>query len=279
VQVADPRYVIGRFNAHLVRCLLFHCDEAFWAGDHAAEGKLKDLVTGKRHPIELKGYEVFFVPNYVRLFINGNPGWLVPAGMDERRFTTLDVGEAHKQDTPYFRKIVRELQSGGYARLLHELLAFDLTGVDLRTIPKTDALLDQKIASLSPERAWWLDVLKGGRLPGCDHDFPQKCPGKALFEHYTRHAQETGVRRRQIETAIGIFLNGVVPRGALRSKVECFTRYDPPNGNTQDRGTVYTFPPLTVCRQTFSEMLQQPVEWGELTCWEGPPLNAKDPPF
>jgi hypothetical protein len=102
VQVADPRYVTGRFNAHLTRCLLFHCDEAFWAGDHAAEGKLKDLVTGRRHPIELKGFEVFFVPNYVRLFINGNPDWLVPAGMDERRFMTLDVGEAHKQDIPYF---------------------------------------------------------------------------------------------------------------------------------------------------------------------------------
>jgi hypothetical protein len=56
------------------------------------------------------------------------------------------------------------------------------------------------------------------------------------------------------------------------------TRYDLVNGDTQDRGTVYTFPPLTVCRQTFSEMLQQPVEWGELTCWEGPP-NAEGPPF
>ena len=81
IQVADPRYVTGRFNAHLVRCLLFHCDEAFWAGDRAAEGKLKDLVTGKRHPIELKGFEAFFVHNYVRMFINGNPGWLVRAGM------------------------------------------------------------------------------------------------------------------------------------------------------------------------------------------------------
>src|SRR4029079_7777191 len=44
--VSDPRFVVGRFNSHLVSCLLLHCDEAFWAGDHAAEGKLKDLVTG-----------------------------------------------------------------------------------------------------------------------------------------------------------------------------------------------------------------------------------------
>jgi hypothetical protein len=46
VQIADPRYVTGRFNAHMEKCLLLHCDEAFWAGSHEAEGKLKDLVTG-----------------------------------------------------------------------------------------------------------------------------------------------------------------------------------------------------------------------------------------
>jgi hypothetical protein len=170
VQVADPRYVTGRFNAHLVRCLLFHCDEGFWAGDRVAEGKLKDLVTGKRHPIELKGFEVFFVPNQVRVFINGNPDWLVPAGMDERRFACLDVASLHKEDIPYFREIAEELAGGGYERLLWELLHFDLSTVDLRHIPKTDALLDQKIASLSPEDGWWLDIL---RLDACPNTLPE----------------------------------------------------------------------------------------------------------
>jgi hypothetical protein len=48
VPIADPRYITGRFNSHLVKCLLLHCDEGFWAGDKAAEGKLKDLITGPR---------------------------------------------------------------------------------------------------------------------------------------------------------------------------------------------------------------------------------------
>jgi hypothetical protein len=34
--------------------------------------------------------------------------------------------------------------------LLDYLLKFDVKGVDLRTIPKTAALLDQKIATLDP---------------------------------------------------------------------------------------------------------------------------------
>jgi Family of unknown function (DUF5906)/RepB DNA-primase from phage plasmid len=268
VQTADPRYVTGRFNAHLVRCLLFHCDEAFWAGDRAAEGKLKDLVTGKRHPIELKGFEVFFVPNFVRLFVNGNPNWLVPAGMEERRFGTLDVGEAHMQDIPYFRAIAEELNRGGYERLLFELLSFDLSQVELRVIPKTDALLDQKIETLPPEKAWWLDVLKNGRLPWCDLDNPAKCPGKALFNSYINHTKTTGIFRRKIETAIGMFIRTVVPKDAgFYTKVESYT-FPTALGIEVDRGTVYTFPPLVKCRQAFDEMLGQNIKWEGPEAWD-----------
>jgi Family of unknown function (DUF5906) len=64
---SPTRYITGRFNSHLADCLLLHADEAFWAGDHAAEGKLKDLVTGHDHFIEYKGKEPVRVQNFVRL--------------------------------------------------------------------------------------------------------------------------------------------------------------------------------------------------------------------
>jgi hypothetical protein len=98
VIVSDPRYVTGRFNSHLVYCLLLHADEAFWAGDHVAEGMVKDLATGKEHLIEFKGKEPIFVANYVRLLVTGNSDWIVPAGMEERRFCVLDAGTDHRED-------------------------------------------------------------------------------------------------------------------------------------------------------------------------------------
>jgi hypothetical protein len=98
VPVAESRYITGRFNSHLTSCLLLHADEGFWAGDHAAAGKLKDLVTGEEHLIEIKGVEPFRVRNYVRLLVTGNPNWQVPAEMDERRFSVLDVGDGRRQD-------------------------------------------------------------------------------------------------------------------------------------------------------------------------------------
>jgi hypothetical protein len=47
--------------------------------------------------------ELVRVDNHVRLLITGNPDWLVPAGLEERRFAVLDVGDAHREDHGYFR--------------------------------------------------------------------------------------------------------------------------------------------------------------------------------
>ena len=144
-QVSDPRYVTGRFNSHMISLLLLHADEGFWAGDKRAEGKLKDLVTGKRHPIEFKGKEAFWIDNHVRLFVTGNPDWVVPAGFDERRFATLDVGDEHREDYPYFAAIDAEMDNGGREALLYHLLyEVDCATVNLRQIPHTAALIEQK---------------------------------------------------------------------------------------------------------------------------------------
>jgi Family of unknown function (DUF5906) len=276
--VSDPRYVTGRFNSHLVSCLLLHCDESFWAGDHAAEGKLKDLVTGGHHFIEYKGKEPIRVRNFVRLFVTGNPDWLVPAGFEERRFAVLDIGEDHIRDHRYFAAIDDEMNAGGREALLDHLLRFDLTTVDLRTIPTTEALLDQKIASLNPEKGWLLDILVRGELPwGCG--WVRCCPTQRLFDRYIRHAGRHGVRRRAIETQLGIFLSKNVP-GLRKTEghFKVFTKY----GSVVDAsGPIYEFPPLPECRAAFARTMQQDFNWDERKEWqqEPPPDGSGDAPL
>ena len=265
--VSEPRYVTGRFNSHLVSCLLLHCDGSFWAGDHAAEGKLKDLITGDHHFIEYKGKEPIRVRNYVRLFVTGNPDWLVPAGFEERRFAVLEIGDDHIQDGEYFAAIDAEMDNGGRAALLDFLLRFDLTSVDLRTIPKTAALLDQKIASLSPEKRWWLDVLSSGELPyGGKLDDAHSCRAQHLFNAYIAHAGKTGAKWRSIETAVGMFLSKYVP-GLLKM--------------SDENGSYYVFPPLSDCRKAFANLMQQEFTWDGPSEWWKPQQNDqfKDAPF
>jgi Family of unknown function (DUF5906) len=266
--VSDPRFVTGRFNSHLVSNLLLHCDESFWAGDHAAEGKLKDLITGNCQFIEFKGKEPIKVRNHVRLLVTGNPNWLVPAGFEERRFAVLEVGEHHIQDAEYFAAIDAEMNGGGREALLDYLMRFDLEKVDLRKIPKTAALLDQKLSSLDPEKGWWLDELERGELPWGVEE-AGKCPARRLFDRYVMHASRRGARRRAIETQIGVFLTRFVP--GLRKNEGLYRHWD--GSQMIDRkGSIYTFPELAECRAAFAKAMQQDFAWNERTTWETEPM-------
>jgi hypothetical protein len=270
--VSQPRYVTGRFNSHLVSCLLLHCDESFWAGDHAAEGKLKDLITGEDHFIEYKGKEPVRVRNFIRLFITGNPNWLVPAGFEERRFAVLDIGEQHIKDLAYFAAIDGEMRGGGREALLHYLQHFDLRLVDLRSIPKTAALLDQKIASMTPEQGWWVDLLRNATLPG-DWDGVGQAPSELLYNSYITHAQKRAVNRRSIETTVGMFLRKAVK--GLRGHKGTYA-IDSRRSNPHSKvGPIYIFPPLQECRKHFSDQLQADIPWepGE---WLSARLDGED---
>lgn len=261
VSVADSRFITGRFNGHLAIILLLQSEEAFWAGDHAAEGKIKDLITGEINLIEFKNKEPIRVPNYVRLLVTSNAEWIVPAGAEERRFAVLDVGSRHAQDTAYFKAIEDQLRSGGYGALLHYLQTFDLSRVNLRQIPETAALFDQKLASLSSERQWLLDILTTGRLPG-DKKGEGFVTMPALYQHYVEHAQRVGARRRVSLTKLGMIVLEHFPE---RTRHE--STYTDPNTGEAHRCTAYQFPSLTHCRDTFAKAIRYRGGWDGPTDW------------
>jgi hypothetical protein len=260
--VAAPRYIVGQFNAHMAALLLLHADEAFWAGDKRAEGVLKDLVTGHQHRIEFKGIDPVRVRNLIRLFITGNAEWVVPAAFDERRFAILDVADYHKQDHPYFAAIENQMDDGGREALLHHLLNFDLSTVNLRSTPKTQALLEQQIASMTPEQSWWLDVLRGGQLPRVvevgnrQTKVKNSCFTGELYDSYIRHGRRQGVARRAIETRVGIFLVKAVGPDLDRKR------------DGSDGDSYYVFPPLKECRARFTETLGgADLKWDDREDW------------
>jgi hypothetical protein len=264
VVASDPRYITGRFNSHLSTCLLLHAEEAFWAGDHRAEGKLKDLVTGDHHFIEHKGKEPIRVPNHVRLLVTGNPDWVVPAALEERRFAVLTIGTARMQDADYFAGIDKEMENGGRSALLHHLLnEVDLSSVNLRKIPATAALFEQKVASMTPEQKWVLDLLMCGQLPG-DYEGTGATPYPLLVDHYVDHAKQQGVPRRATETQLAHALEPLLPpfQRAKRSYKK-MVRWDQDGDpvHRKLRGTVYELPPLSSCRQHFETIAKSPIDW------------------
>jgi hypothetical protein len=257
IVASQPRYITGRFNSHQAQCLLLQLEEGFWAGDKEAESALKHMITSEHQAIEYKGYEPLQVTSYLRLFITGNADWQVPAALKERRHAVLDVSPNRQRDNEYFAAIDEQMDNGGREALLYYLLNLDLSRVDLRQIPKTKALLDQKIHSMKPEELWLYNILSSGRLPGGgSFSASDQCKTEELFEHYLAHTGKLGHKgRKSTETEIGAFLKKML--GSTFTK-----RRDRRRGIHN-----YEFQPLKTCRRQFARQLDQEIEWDESEEW------------
>lgn len=267
-QVDDSRYLVGQFNAHLAHCLLLQVDEGFWAGDKSAEGRLKGLVTAEKQMIEQKGIDPIRVDNYVRLFFSSNEGWVVPAGLEERRFAVFDVADHCQQDIAYFAELEEQLENGGREALLADLLDYDLNGpeaADLRRIPKTGALLEQKLHSLDPVTQWWFQRLMDGSATHRAGTWAKSVPISAVYADYARTADRIGVRRKQSEIEFGLRMRRIVPSLAKRRSWEDIEVQGEGGYTTtvRKRVWVYDLPALQDCRDVMAEMLGQDVDWGE----------------
>jgi hypothetical protein len=256
---------------------------SFWAGDKRAEGKLKDLITGLKHRLEFKGIEPILVDNYIRLFVTANHDWVVPAGFGERRSAVFDISENHASDIPYLAAINHEWNNGGKEAMLHYLLNYDISQVNLREIPRTEALLEQIVATATSEQAWWFDTLANGMLPyGVDR--LNSCPKRTLYRRYIRHAKLHGINRRQIETTIGMFLNKYVgPELKGDKKADYVVGFDRYGQKLTEHGYLYEFPSLQACRERFAKAIGQEVAWNDPEDdWQHEPYPIGDeepPPF
>src|SRR5262249_15675131 len=201
-----------------------------------------------------KGKDLVQVDSYMRLLVTGDEWWVVPAGLRERRFAVLDVGDGQLQNTKYFAAIEYEMDHGGAEALLyfffHEV---DLSRVNLRQILQTKALLEQKVSSMDALHGWWLDLLRRGELPG-DHGGAGITPRELLFDKYIGHAKHIGTSRRSIETQLGCFIRNIAP-GAKAYNESVNVEMKDHRGNfasREYRGT-YHLPTLKACRDALAE--------------------------
>jgi hypothetical protein len=167
----DIDQIAGRFNGHLESKCFVYADEAVWGGDKRNESALKKLITDKEASYEYKGVTIFDGPNHVGLVLAGNEKWIVPASMDERRFCASKVSGAHfappgERNHPnrlYWNQLYAELNNGGRAAFLHDMLKRDLDGWHPREdVPITEAMGEQKLHGLKEVGRWWFEILRDG---------------------------------------------------------------------------------------------------------------------
>jgi hypothetical protein len=247
IHLDSTRHLTGNFNAHLHNAILVFADEAAWPGDKAGLGALKRLITEPTLSIERKGMDIFTVPNVIHLILASNEDWAVPAAIDERRFVVLDVDRSRQNDTPYFDALENELfVTGGLSAMLYDLLQFKIE-VNLRIIPKTEALFQQKQITNNTQRRWWYQVVHDGDLwtnevPGRPGVF--RIDREALYNNYVQTLDKAGQRTKSIQTELGTFLKKALPEPFPETY-----RFRDASGNWAPRE--WLFPALAVCREHY----------------------------
>jgi hypothetical protein len=164
LQVSNVDAVTGNFNASLERAFVIFLDEALFVGDRKASDALKSLVTEPTVFINEKHQPARQTLSYHRFFAATNADHLKNTERDDRRDFALRVSESRKGDHAYWQALNHEIDNGGVAAMVYDLLALDLSGFNVRDKPNTQELLEQKLQSLGPIARWWHDCLDGGGL-------------------------------------------------------------------------------------------------------------------
>ena len=246
LQVAQANQVTGRFNLHMKDCLVLFVDEGFWAGDKQAEGVIKNLITEPTLTVEPKGKDLFQVKNNVNVLIASNSNWVVPAGLEERRFFVVDVGDHHRRDYAFFRKLNEQMDNGGREAMLYDLLNMDLSGVNLRDFERTEALLDQILESMTPIQSWWFGRLQEGKISS-EH-WPSEISNTVLYSDFERYCN----RRKLYMPDARVF-------GRQFKKIVNATDIRKEFSDERERGKA--FPALEDCREAFEKALDIEIEW------------------
>ncbi|AAT69509.1 gp33 [Alphaproteobacteria phage PhiJL001] len=242
---------LGNFNAHLRDKVLVHANEAFFAGDKKHEATLKMIVTEEMMPIEAKGVDITRCPNYLHVVMSSNSDWVVPAGPDSRRFMVLDVSDKRLQDSSYFAKIKNELNNGGRENLLRFLMDYDLSDYNVRRVPITEALLDQRMRTMPKLGQWWMARLDRGYVINPEDGWSRELEVEHVWHSYVKDMQDQSEHYRATRIELGKFLSRACP-GIQRKRVQ--------TGGGGKR-PVYHLPTLEECRDQFDDVMGGPFEW------------------
>jgi len=214
IAISQAKHLVGNFNSHLRDAIFLFADEAFFAGDKSHIGALKSLITEPYLTVEGKFQNAIQVPNFLHILMASNEQWVVPASMDARRFLVLNVADSVANDHEYFGKIWKQMESGGYEAMLHDLLAYDLCKLELRKVRVTTGLREEKLMSMATDYACCDAVLHRGYvwqsklgLTDVFHKWMKSVSTELLYKSYLEFAKSRHERRPLSRAELGKFFH------------------------------------------------------------------------
>lgn len=276
VELNSLEQVTGRFNGHMKMALLVHANEAIWGGSKQQVGTFKSMITDPRIAVEQKGIDITLIDNYRRVIVSSNEEWAVPADPDDRRFVFLNVSPARANDHAYFAALRAELDAGGYAALMNDLMTEDLTGFVPAERPSTGFGFDIKLRSAEPILRWMHDMLDGGGFctefmyGAASRQWPETVEKSELYRSYVDFYRRTETRRPETEAEfhgkVKKFLPSLEERRPRPEKARTIrspdvasparVKFPGAEHAGASRPRVYVLPTLEVARRDFEKLMR-----------------------
>jgi hypothetical protein len=144
------------------------------------------------------------------------------------------------------------MDSGGREAVLHDLLELDIGSFDLRKIPRTQALADQKIHSMSTAQKFWLEILRRGSLTPDNDEWAGEVQTSALYGQYLEFAKGLGDRYPLIDRQFTKEMKKLCPLVVRTRKIIQAKRL-----------WVLQFPSIWECRDHFETVFELEEDWDD----------------
>jgi hypothetical protein len=242
----------GTFNGHLSGKVLVFADEAVWAGNRAAQDKLKGLITEAVIPIERKFLDAISEPSSLHVIIATNSDFPMLMERDDRRFCILKVSNAQQNNEVYFAGLRKELDNDGREALLHELLHYPVNEALVRQPPLTAEKVELKNRSLSREEQW----LQNWLLDVNPHKAERVQRGH-LYVSYSEWSAKHFKYAPLSKDNLGRFLSKLFGTAGYEKR-----QWPKPTREVEGNG--YQFPPLAEFRAAFDRATGTMTDWPEV---------------
>lgn len=169
-QNSNAKFLFGDFNGQLEGKILINLDEAFWGGDKALEGVVKNKITERRQTINKKNKENYVIDDYANYIITTNNDWFAGTSEDDRRHYCLELhnkisGRMNKKTKEYVKPVL-EAPAEAFANILYNR---DISDFCPRIFKKTDLLQEQVERNWNSVKVWFHQTLKDGGFTDKDH--------------------------------------------------------------------------------------------------------------
>lgn len=181
MQTTKMDQVLGRFNSILEDTIYLYLNEAHVPKDPDKLGSFKSLITDPEMSIERKGVDITREwPNNLHIVMDGNDEHLAPIAGDDRRFAIFESCDIFENERDvkaakqkYFDALYDEIENGGDAAMLYDMLHIDLGKWRPDPAYQNAAHRKQKALSLKGADLIVERILQDQHLPGGKEGAPR----------------------------------------------------------------------------------------------------------